>query len=141
MLPATLKPGDSLIISTCFAPMDEAMQTDTIVVTTDCYNTTIPLTGKVLNSSVSENAIRQPMFNVTPNPLSDNFITLTFSSPLDSKSTITINDILGREVYRTAINQGIPQVKVLLPNLDGGIYYVRLKTGNYTASQKLEIMR
>jgi hypothetical protein len=44
-LPATIKPGDSLVITTCYSTKDTITQRDTIELVTDCFTEPIDLIG------------------------------------------------------------------------------------------------
>ena len=76
-------------------------------------------------------------------------MTLSFALPADGKVNFSIFDVLGHEVYHNGSLDSHPmgtgftmnESEILLPNLESGIYYARLTSGNVVATQKLEIKK
>ena len=77
-----------------------------------------------------------------PNPTSGS-TTLEFTSPVDSKVTITVNDVLGRQIENSNLNVSAGQMikHAINPNssLNAGIYFVTLNLGNQKVTKKLII--
>jgi PKD repeat protein len=77
-----------------------------------------------------------------PNPASES-TTLEFTSPVDSKATVTVNDVLGRQVEASALNVNAGLVTKHNINaskqLSAGIYFVTLNLGNQKVTKKLII--
>lgn len=77
-----------------------------------------------------------------PNPTSES-TTLEFTSPIDSKAIITVNDILGRQIENANVNvnAGIMVKHAINSNtkLKAGIYFVTLNLGNQKVTKKLII--
>ncbi len=77
-----------------------------------------------------------------PNPTSES-TTLEFTSPADSKATVTVNDVLGRQVEAAALN--VYAGLVIKHNINAskqlstGIYFVTLNLGNQKVTKKLII--
>ena len=69
--------------------------------------------------------------------------TLEFTSPVDSKVTITVNDVLGRQIENSNLNVSAGQMikHAINPNssLNAGIYFVTLNLGNQKVTKKLII--
>ena len=86
-------------------------------------------------------------FIMRPNPVIGKSLTLSFTLPVDNKVSFSLFDVLGREVYRnpalakTMLSAGVHESEITLPNIESGIYYGRLTTGNFVATQKLEIVK
>ncbi len=80
---------------------------------------------------------------VIPNPLK-NSTTIQYSIPQDSKVELTIYDIAGKTVVRLvdgAVQSGNYSLTWNKAELPAGIYFIRLKTKIYTATEKLMILR
>lgn len=68
-----------------------------------------------------------------PNPVSNGKIYITSKSSLDKE--ITIFDVLGKKVLQTVINSRDLNVSALSP----GVYIIKIKEGDATATRKLII--
>ncbi len=78
----------------------------------------------------NENAVA-----ISPNPF-DNFIIV--NSPLKyDNGSIQIVDLEGKTVYNSAIPAGNNTTKFYLPNLNSGIYFVKIKNNNFKKVFKL----
>jgi hypothetical protein len=103
----------------------------------------VNMTGSWANSDVKA----QPQlssFTIRPNPASGRSIILSFSLPSGDKVNLSIFDVLGREVYHEArgmMSAGDHDELVALPNLETGIYYLRLTIGGAVRTEKLEIVK
>lgn len=94
-------------------------------------------------SSFSMNAqdIRQPRHQETsieglsfyPNPVSNGKLYITSKLSLDKE--ITIFDVLGKEVLKTTITSR----ELNVSSLSAGIYMIKIKEGEATATRKLVI--
>ncbi|MCZ7608796.1 MAG: T9SS type A sorting domain-containing protein [Ignavibacterium sp.] len=74
-----------------------------------------------------------------PNPFNPT-TTITFNIPQSEKVTITVFDILGREVAELVNEQketGTHTIKFDASNLTSGIYLYQIKAGDYSATRKL----
>jgi len=79
---------------------------------------------------------------IRPNPVSGNFATCVFSSSFSLlHSTISIFDVLGREVMVQGILPGTMEIELPVWNLVNGIYYVRFSDGTSAITQQLEVLR
>ncbi|MFI5263815.1 MAG: T9SS type A sorting domain-containing protein, partial [Candidatus Kapaibacterium sp.] len=86
-------------------------------------------------------------FTIHPNPASGGQIIVSFSLPISEKVDLRIFDVLGREIYHDpalasqTLSAGNREEVILLPNLETGIYYVRLTVGSQVSTQKLEVVK
>ncbi len=84
----------------------------------------------------------QPMkFTIQPNPVSGNSVIISFASPQGNKASLSVYDILGREVYSKNILSGDTKFEIPIANFSNGTYYARLVSGSNFATQKFEIAR
>ena len=79
------------------------------------------------------------LFQNYPNPFNP-VTTITYQIPEDGKVTLSIYDVIGREV-QTLVNAdqnaGRYSVQLNAGKLASGVYFYRLTSGNYTAVRKL----
>lgn len=87
-----------------------------------------------------------PSFTITPNPVSGSYFSLNlhFSNNEFPGATIIISDVLGKTVYFQSIKQsdfmeGRVRISVMDANLDKGVYFLQIKSGDATKTQKLAI--
>lgn len=66
-----------------------------------------------------------------PNPVSNGKIYITSKSTLDKE--ITIFDVLGKKVFQTVINSK----ELNISNLSPGVYIIKIKENEATATRKL----
>ena len=64
---------------------------------------------------------------IAPNPVIGNFLMITGSLP--DPSTISIFDILGKEVYKLKIS-GATDLQIPIQNLPDGVYFVKVVSAN-----------
>jgi hypothetical protein len=103
-------------------------------------STVMNLIGTWAKSSVRSEA-NDILFSIHPNPALGNFIELVLPSSLDEKVTISIHDILGKEVYRNEIAKGIQKTEIPIVGLPNGNYFVKIAGLNYSQTAKIEITR
>lgn len=87
-----------------------------------------------------------PSFTLTPNPVSGSYfsVNLDFSSSQFPDAVIIISDVLGKTVYLQPLKQsdfmeGRVRISVMDANLDKGVYFLQIKSGDATKTQKLAI--
>jgi len=97
------------------------------------------LTGTWAKSDVKQQ-LKQSSFSIHPNPATGRSVIVSFASPQESKATLQVYNILGREVFKTDILHGISEIEVPVRNLPRGTYFARLVSGNSVSTQKFEIM-
>lgn len=100
---------------------------------------------KLKTSSVDELAIKNTNLYVYPNPVNGNKINLTFDLKKSQDIGIAIYNISGKMInnlYKGKSNKGINSIEFDLPeNLDNGIYYFQLKSGEKTSLIKFCIAK
>jgi len=103
----------------------------------------IDFTGVRTNGSGVKETPQQSQFSIFPNPATGNGIIISFSlsEPTEAGSIISIFDVLGREVYRNTTMSGTSQIALSIKDLQNGMYYARLTSGNMTTSGKFEILK
>lgn len=87
-----------------------------------------------------------PSFTLTPNPVSGSYfsVNLDFSYSEYPDAAIIISDVLGKTVYFQGLKQsdfmeGRVRISVMDANLDKGVYFIQIKSGDATKTQKLAI--
>ena len=81
----------------------------------------------ILNSTCNEGEI-----HVYPNPVKDESLTVTFSLPKNDKITLSVFDVLGREVTTRQVEAlaGYNEFKIDMPTAAAGNYILRLRDSN-----------
>jgi hypothetical protein len=83
------------------------------------------------------------LWNNYPNPFNPGTI-INYSISDDISVTITIYDILGREIkilLDEVKSAGTYQIEWNAENLPSGVYFCRMKAGEYTSSKKMVLLR
>lgn len=87
-----------------------------------------------------------PGFTLNPNPVNGSyfFINLEFSEKEFPNTQILITNVLGQVVYSYGLKHidfenGKVRVDVSDAKLDKGVYFVQLKSGDYTKTLKLAV--
>ncbi len=87
-----------------------------------------------------------PDFTLNPNPVNGSYfyVNLKFSETEFPDAVILVNDVLGKVVYSYVIRksdyvEGRVRIGVMDALLDKGIYFIQLKSGDYTKTLKLAI--
>lgn len=111
------------------------------------FGTNITLTGNVINGfngtyyfGVSETLNNKTEefenFSIYPNPSKGDFVVQLSSS--DSKISIKVNDISGREIYNYNFkNEGIFNQNLKLNNLQNGVYIITVSDGNKKSVRRI----
>lgn len=108
--------------------------------TVDIRSLMSPLEKQGINSTV-KNAYN--LFQNYPNPFNP-ITTITFNIPQSEKVTITVFDILGREVAELINEQkeaGTHTIKYDASNMTSGIYFYQIKAGEYSEVRKLILQK
>jgi hypothetical protein len=71
--------------------------------------------------------------NFYPNPVSNGKIYITSKSALDKE--VAIFDVLGKKVMEADVNANTKEVNI--SNLSPGVYIIKIKEGDATATRKL----
>ena len=95
---------------------------------------------------ISEELVNPEQFNLYqnyPNPFNPS-TKISWQSPVSSRQTLKIFDVLGREVA-TLIDEekqaGTYEITWNAANLPSGVYFYQLKAGSYTATKKLLLLK
>ena len=91
-----------------------------------------------LINSVTEQAVKNNLFNLYPNPAFD-IVTLNIDHTNNSDMTLNVYNLIGESVRSEKLNQ--VQQKINLGDLNNGIYMVEIKTNEWVEKQKLIIQR
>jgi len=115
------------------------------------FLTSLTLVGSVPSIHVNEevnpaNSNIGPEFSLNPNPVNGSyfFVNLNFSEVDFPNSLILVNDVLGKVVYSYVIKksdyiEGKVKIGVMDALLDKGVYFIQVKSGDYTKTLKLAI--
>lgn len=87
-----------------------------------------------------------PEFTLTPNPVNGSHfhVNINFSENDYPDAAIVISDVLGKIVYfhglkKSDFIEGRVRIAVMDASLDKGVYFVQVKSGDYTRTLKLAI--
>ncbi len=80
------------------------------------------------------------LFSVYPNPVTSDYLNVMVPSGI-SFSSISMTDILGRQVVETALDPQAREQKVFVGNLHGGIYIVKVSSDQGQWTKKIIIAR
>ncbi len=82
-------------------------------------------------------------FGIYPNPFNPS-VTIEYAIPSSSLTSVVIFDLLGREVY-TAVdgfkNAGSYSVRWNADNVPSGVYFCRMRSGNFFETKKLVLLK
>ena len=84
--------------------------------------------------SAAENKSDDQMFEVYPNPSTENWAEVHFS-PVESNGHLSVSDMNGSIVYSTTLNEGDYRKRIDVPYISGA-YIVRLVTAKRTETQR-----
>ncbi len=91
-----------------------------------------------LITSVSEQTVKNTLFNLYPNPASD-ILTLNFGNRNNADLTLNIYNVTGELVSSETLRQNQQQINI--GELSNGIYMVEIKSNGWSENQKLIIQR
>jgi hypothetical protein len=139
-----LNPGDSMWIDIVFHPdltkPYRVRHADLVASDRSEIDKVIHFTATVEANSDVKNASQLQSFSIRPNPASGNSVIISFPEQITNGS-ITIFDVLGREVYTKQIMQDVPEIEIPIRNLGKGSYYARLVSGSFSVMQKFEVIK
>lgn len=99
-----------------------------------------------LKATGDEPLVGGPTFRLTPNPVNGSFfhVNLDFNANEYPDAGIIISDVLGKTVYFQTLKQsdfaeGRVRISVMDANLDKGVYFLQIKSGDTSKTQKLAI--
>jgi photosystem II stability/assembly factor-like uncharacterized protein len=133
-LPTTIRAGDTLTLEVCFHPLQRAVYASEIVWNTDIDaslgSTMKPksfLHGVAVQKESSVKFTENNFhFTLHPNPISGNILKVSFSQIQAHPVSLSIYDLLGREMARKEIAAGILEAEVAIQDLVEGLYYMRM---------------
>ncbi len=107
-------------------------------------NGNITTHGPIQAESFNEQLpVRFQLFQNYPNPFNPSTI-ISYSLPVELKVNIKIYDLLGREVS-TLVNQrqdaGIHRILFDASQLQSGVYFYKIKAGDFSATKKMTFLR
>ena len=104
------------------------------------------LLPSALKATGDEPSVGGPTFRLTPNPVNGSFfhVSLDFNANEYPDAGIIISDVLGKTVYFQTLKQsdfaeGRVRISVMDANLDKGVYFLQIKSGDTSKTQKLAI--
>ncbi len=152
-LPVIIQPNGSVQINICFHPNQEGPVSSGIDWSTDLESSFAHSikSHSVLNGNATPKAgvktsATSQSFSIHPNPANDRII-VSFSGTDFSAFgrtevhptagvSLSMFDVLGREVYRQDILSGISQIEIPVRGLSEGVYYVQLNSGSGSVMQR-----
>ena len=151
LLPAMILPGKGISLKICFHPkatgknsarLDWGTDIDPAYADADKKYSLLSGEGTsaIIQSTYSSKS-NLLSFSIYPNPASGNSVVCSFNESLQSNATLSIFDVLGREVYKQNVLSGISQLEIPIRNLSQGMYYVRLTSESGVMTQKMEVAR
>jgi hypothetical protein len=108
----------------------------------ECVNVIEHICTSTTMTSVAEPYILSSNVTVYPNPVTGD-ATLSFSMEKQARATITVLDLLGRQVKvigSSILPEGEHEYKFSLKGLEEGSYYLRIQTPNGVVTKKLVYM-
>jgi hypothetical protein len=102
-----------------------------------------PVVGSVcdtLSVGLSEPA-HDFRFSISPNPVSDEVVKLTYLLPQNKAGVLEVFDLTGQRVYSQQLPPWSTLQFVQLPELSSGIYTCVIRSGNEKTAKKLVVMR
>jgi len=141
-LPATINPGSYVVLNVCFHPQAVQTYSDSILWNTDleaAFKHSLKdhsiLSGQGIQKAGVKSFTEENSFTIHPNPANGNYVIVTFEGWTEVHPTMTVFDVLGREVYQRDISPSTSQIQIPIQNLPEGTYYVRLTSGNGSVTQ------
>lgn len=121
--------------------LQNALTFSSSVIRKEAYDADLNVMGLELNyrNEINEFALYQN----TPNPFSE-YTDINFSLPVNSKGTLTINDLSGKVVMVKTGDfvKGLNTVRINKSELNtGGVLYYRLETEDNTATRKMILIK
>ncbi|MBP7166234.1 MAG: T9SS type A sorting domain-containing protein [Bacteroidia bacterium] len=80
-------------------------------------------------------------FSISPNPVSDGVVKLTYLLPQNKAGLLEVYDLTGQRVYSQQLPPWSTLQFVQLPELSSGLYTCVIRSGNEKTAKKLVVMR
>jgi photosystem II stability/assembly factor-like uncharacterized protein len=143
-LPVTINPKDSVVMTICFHPPQQAAYTSSILWNTDINDSLCSgiasesvLQGVATQKSIAQDILHNELtFSLHPNPSTGNSVMLSFIEELSQPLSLSVYDVLGTEVYRSQVAPGLKEFNIPIRDLSEGIYYVRIVVNGITMTKQ-----
>ena len=144
-----IAPGDSLEITVTFSPADTFVYHDTLRIENNDELVEVVLQGVGLPTSgiVSESLPKMPtvfaLGDIYPNPCNTQAV-IRYDVPVAGDVKMVVYDVLGRKVARLVdgdVNAGRYRAVWDGGNLTSGIYFVRMKAGEFVVTRKVVLLK
>jgi len=143
-LPVVINPANSITINVCFHPATAGTYTGGIDWSTDLdasFSHSVKNHSSLVGTATPKqsqgvSASHTTSFSLHPNPSGGNIVVLTLASAETESTTLSIFDVLGREVYRQIVPPDLFHIEIPVGTLSEGVYYVRLNSGSGSLTQK-----
>jgi hypothetical protein len=130
------------LISSVGEPFVGFSQIDsTTIYSGSLFRNVVFITG--LKGSKSQLPLVYALYQNYPNPFNPS-TTVRYDLPLATFVTLTIFDVLGRQISTIVEEQkpaGAYQVNVYVPNLPSGVYFYRFQTRDYVNTKKFVLLK
>jgi hypothetical protein len=80
-------------------------------------------------------------FTITPNPVSDGWVKLTYLLPQNKAGVLEVYDLTGQQVHSLQLPPWSTLQYVQLPELSNGLYTCLIRSGAGKVAKKMEVMR
>jgi hypothetical protein len=80
-------------------------------------------------------------FSISPNPVSDGVVKLTYLLPQNKAGVLEVFDLTGQRVYSQQLPPWSTLQFVQLPELSNGLYTCVIRSGDEKTAKKLVVMR
>jgi len=143
-----IRPGDELVVDVTFEPSDTILYADELIIYSNDDQTSVYLEGRgdpQLHAGKEEEKLPLEfgLMNAYPNPFNPS-TTIEYQLPKVSNIELTVYDVMGREVTKLVNDyksHGTYSITFNASDQVSGIYFVRLKAGDFTATQKLLLIK
>jgi len=88
------------------------------------------------------NEIATPFFNISPNPVTNNLLQINFDYQVNTKTKITITDLVGKIIFQQQQNTVSETINLDLSAItNSGMYLVTIEKENKIATKKIVLMK
>lgn len=143
-----IAPGDSLIVTVTFAPLEQLLYEDTLRIDNNDEMAEVLLSGvgEILGVSLGNTSNIPETFSLKhpyPNPF--NAVTcLSYDVPVSGMVRVEVYDVLGKKVATLVdgnVNAGSFQVRWDARAMPSGIYFVSMAAGEFWQIRKLVLLK
>ena len=136
---------DSLLVTVEFTPDGPGPYNDMLTINSSAGDLQIPITGTVGIHTLPENEIPRD-FSLNgnyPNPFNAETV-IEFSLPVKSAVTLEIYSLLGKQISAVGpvdYSPGVHSLKFNAADLPAGVYFYRLQAGQFSAVEKMILLK